>query len=122
MVGRSRRAFHFTMQVVVAAGVVYVDESNLLLAETLDPPNPTVFLTARPEELGVSGPDLRRLTWSKPELLEEAQLECQVFVARAWGVLIEALDSDDPRRRLWAADKILSSWVARDHPLSPARR
>jgi hypothetical protein len=43
-------------------------------------------------------------------------------VARAEGVLIEMLDSDDPRRRDRAADKILSSWAARDHPLSPARR
>ena len=49
-------------------------------------------------------------------------LECQVFVDRAWGVLVDALYSDDPRRRLWAADKILSSHVARDHPFSPANR
>ena len=43
-------------------------------------------------------------------------------IARAWGVLIEALDSDDPRRQMWARDKIMSSWLARDHPLAPARR
>ena len=36
-------------------------------------------------------------------------------IARAWGVLIEALYSDDPRRQMWASDKILSSWLARDH-------
>jgi hypothetical protein len=79
-------------------------------------------ITRAAREVGVSGPDLRRLTWSKPELLEEAQLECQVLIARAWGVLIRALYSDDPRRQMWASDRILSSWIARDHPLSPARR
>jgi hypothetical protein len=41
---------------------------------------------------------------------------------RAWGELIKALDSDDPRRQMWASDKIMSSWLARDHPLAPARR
>ncbi len=46
----------------------------------------------------------------------------EVVVARAWGELIRALDSDDWRRRAWAADKIMSSWLARDHPLAPARR
>jgi hypothetical protein len=40
-----------------------------------------------------------------------------VVVARAEGVLIEMLYSEDPRRRERAADKILSSWAARDHPL-----
>jgi hypothetical protein len=79
-------------------------------------------ITGAARELGVSGPDLRRLTWSKPELLERASEECEVFVARAWGVMIKALDSDDVHRRQWAADKILSSWIARDHPLAPARR
>ncbi len=34
------------------------------------------YIPAPARELGVSGPDLRRLTWSKPELLEEAMLEC----------------------------------------------
>jgi hypothetical protein len=70
----------------------------------------------------VSAPDLRRLTWSKPELLKEAQLECQVLIARAWSELIRAVYSDDPRRQMWGADKILSSWIARNDPLSPARR
>jgi hypothetical protein len=37
-----------------------------------------------------------------------------VVVARAEGVLIEMLYSEDPRRRERAADK---SWAARDHPL-----
>jgi len=80
------------------------------------------YIPAAARELGVSGPDLRRLTWSKPELLEEAMLECQVFVDRAWGVLVTAIYSGDPRRRQWAADKIPSSYAARNHPLSPARR
>ncbi len=46
----------------------------------------------------------------------------QLVVILAWGELIRAVYSDDPRRRMWGADKILSSWLARDHPLAPARR
>jgi hypothetical protein len=79
-----------------------------------------IYAAAR--ELGVSGPDLRRLTWAKPGLLENALEELELVVIRAHGQLIEALDSDDPQRRQWAADKILSSWLARDHPFAPARR
>jgi hypothetical protein len=78
-------------------------------------------IPASAKELGVPIPSLRRLTWAKPDLLEEAELECMGIVARAWGELIRALDSDDWRRRAWAADKIMSSWLARDHPLAPAR-
>jgi hypothetical protein len=44
------------------------------------------------------------------------------IVARAVGELIRALDSDDPRRREWAAEKIMSSYIARNHPFAPARR
>ena len=44
------------------------------------------------------------------------------IIARAWGELIKALDSDDWRRKMWACDKIMSSWLARDHPFAPARR
>jgi hypothetical protein len=73
-------------------------------------------------DLGVSGPDLRRLTRAKPHLLDEAHEEMELVVARAWSVVIEAMYSDDPRRRMWASDKILSSWIARDSPLAPARR
>jgi hypothetical protein len=79
-------------------------------------------VSAAAKELCVPVSDLRRLTWAKPALLEAALDEMAVVVARAEGVLIEMLDSDDPRRRERAADKILSSWAARDHPLSPARR
>jgi hypothetical protein len=32
-------------------------------------------IPAAARELGVSIPDLRRLTWAKPKLLEEAELE-----------------------------------------------
>jgi hypothetical protein len=46
----------------------------------------------------------------------------EVVVSRAWSELIRALDSDDWRRRAWASEKIMSSWLARDHPLAPARR
>jgi hypothetical protein len=74
------------------------------------------------KELGVPVSDLRRLTWAKPDLLDTALDEMEAVVARAEGILIEMLDSDDPRRQERAVDKILSSWAARDHPLSPARR
>ena len=79
-------------------------------------------IPASARELNIPTPDLRRLTWAKPKLLEEAELERMGVIARAWGQLIEALDSDDPRRQMWASDKIMSSWLARDHPLAPARR
>jgi hypothetical protein len=79
-------------------------------------------IPASARELGVSIPDLRRLTWAKPKLLEEAELERMRVIDRACGVLIEALYSDDPRRQMWASDKIMSSWLARDHALAPARR
>ena len=73
-------------------------------------------------ELRVSPVDLRRLTWSKPHLLDEAHEEMELVVISAWGELIGAVYSDDPRRQMWASDKILSSWMARDSPLAPARR
>ena len=73
-------------------------------------------------ELGVSGPDLKRLTWAKPQLLEEADLERMSVIAQMWHVLITALDSEDWHRRAWASDRIMSSWLARDHPLAPAGR
>jgi hypothetical protein len=79
-------------------------------------------IPAAARELRVPTPDLRRLTWVEPSLLEEAEDRCGEVVARAWGALIEALYSDDPRRQMWASDKILSSYIARDHPLAPARR
>jgi hypothetical protein len=60
------------------------------------------------KEIGVSGPDLRRLTWARPDLLQTA--------------LDEMLDSPDPRRRERAPDEIMSSYAARNHPLSPPRR
>jgi hypothetical protein len=78
-------------------------------------------ISAAARELRVSIPDLRHLTWAKPKLLEEAELERMGIIARAWGVLIEALYSNDTRRQMWASDKIMSSWIARDHPLAPAR-
>jgi hypothetical protein len=73
-------------------------------------------------ELGVSPADLKRLTWAKPHLLDAAHEEMELVVIRAQGELIRALWSDDPRRRMWASDRILSSWLARDHPLARARR
>jgi hypothetical protein len=36
--------------------------------------------------------------------------------------LLKAVYGDDLRRRQWGADKILSSWLARDHALASARQ
>ena len=77
-------------------------------------------IPAAARELAISIPDLRRLTWARPDLLEAAELECMGIVHRAMSVLFQALDSDEPRRRMWAAEKILSSYLARDHPFAPA--
>ena len=73
-------------------------------------------------ELGVPGPDLRRLTWAQPSLYTNALEEHELVVQRAVGELIRALDSPNDRRREWAAEKILSSYLARDHLFAPARR
>ena len=78
-------------------------------------------LGASARELNVPIPDLRRLTWAKPKLLEEAELERMGIIARAMSVVIQAVHSD-PGRQMWGCDKLLSSWLARDHPLAPARR
>jgi hypothetical protein len=75
-------------------------------------------IPAAARELNIPTPDLRRLTWSKPKLLEEAELEREGVIARAWGQLIQALYSDDPRRQMWASDKIMASYLARDHSVS----
>jgi hypothetical protein len=80
------------------------------------------YIPAAARELGPSTVDLSHLTWSKPKLLEAAHEEMEVVVAQAWSELIKAVYSDDPRRQMWASDKILASWIARDHPLAPARR
>jgi hypothetical protein len=64
----------------------------------------------RYSSLGAS--DLRRLTWAKPGLLEEAELERMGVIARAMGEVIQAVYSDDPRRQMWGCDKLLSSWLA----------
>ena len=79
-------------------------------------------ISAAARELAISTPDLRRLTWARPDLLEAAEIECMGIVSRAMSVLFEALDSPNDRRREWAAEKILSSYLARDHPFAPARR
>jgi hypothetical protein len=77
-------------------------------------------VAAAAKELGVPVSDLRRLTWAKPDLLQTALDEMAVVVARAEGVLIQMLYSDDPRCRERAADKILGSYAARN-PHSPRR-
>ena len=80
------------------------------------------FFPAAARELGVLPTDLRRLTWARPHLLDEAHEEMELFVARAMGELIKALYSPNDRRREWAAERILSSWIARDHPFARAPR
>ena len=79
-------------------------------------------LPAAARELGVSGPDLRHLTWAKPKLLEEAEERCWEIVARAQSEVIQAIFSDDPDRRMWGSSRFLSSWLGRNSPLAPARR
>ena len=79
-------------------------------------------IPASARELNVSTPDLRRLTWARPNLLEEAELERMGIIGRAQGVVIEAIYSDDPRHQMWGAERLMSSWLARNHPFAPARR
>jgi hypothetical protein len=79
-------------------------------------------IPAAARELGISMPDLRRLVSAQPALLEEALEELELAVIQAQSVVIQALDSPDWRRRAWASDKIMSSHLARGHPLSPAPR
>ena len=79
------------------------------------------YFPSAARELGVSPADLRRLTWSKPKLLDDAHEEMDLAVIRAKGELINALFSDNPRRRMWGADRMLSSWMARDSPHARAR-
>ena len=74
-------------------------------------------ICAAARELSVPGPDLRRLIWAQPSLLENALEEHELAVQRAVGVLIEALDSPSDRRREWAAERILASYMARDQPI-----
>jgi hypothetical protein len=73
-------------------------------------------------ELEVSLIDLRRLVRSKPRLLDLGHELMQTVIEAAAGELIRAMFSDDPRRREWASDRLMSSWAARNHPLAPARK
>jgi hypothetical protein len=73
-------------------------------------------------ELGVPAPDLRRLTWAQPKLLERALEDLELMVLQAKSRVIEALYSDDPQRMQWASDKIMSSTMARNSPFATARR
>jgi hypothetical protein len=65
-------------------------------------------ITRAAKELGVTCPELRRLTWAKPKLLEAAHEDMFEIAARAHGEVIEAMFSDSDRRREWAAEVILS--------------
>jgi hypothetical protein len=79
-------------------------------------------ITSAAKELRVYAPDLRRLTWAHPEVLEAAEDLCGEITARAEHEVISALWSDDPRRQRWGCDRILSSHLAKDSPLAPAGR
>ena len=79
-------------------------------------------ITRAAKELGIAAPDLRRLTWAKPKLLEAAHEQMFEIAARAHGEVIGAMLSDSDRRREWAADIILSSYMGRNDPMAPARR
>jgi hypothetical protein len=65
-------------------------------------------VTQAAKGLGVAPHELRRLTWSVPALMEVALEVAEQTVDRAEARLDEALDSDDPRRRLSAAMFVLS--------------
>ena len=80
------------------------------------------YIPAAAKELGVSRVDLNHLTWSKPHLLDDAHEEMGLVALQALSVVIQSIFSDDIRRQMWGADKMLSSWFARDHPLALARR
>jgi hypothetical protein len=81
-----------------------------------------IYASAR--VLKVSAPDLRRLIWSKPKLLDAAHELMECVVLRAQSELISALFDPDSseRRREWAAGWILSSRLGQDSPFAPARR
>jgi hypothetical protein len=65
------------------------------------------------------------VSWAVEEpshIIAAARSRVELVVILAWGELIRAVYSDDPRRRERAAEKILSSYAACNHPLAPARR
>jgi hypothetical protein len=64
-------------------------------------------------ELGVTGSELTRLTWAKPELLDEAHKRMRLDIVRADNELIGAECSEDPKRRKWAKGRRLAGMVAR---------
>ena len=65
-------------------------------------------VTAAAKKLGVPSHELRRLTWSVPALMDVALELAERMVDAAESRLREALESDDPGRRLSAAMFILS--------------
>jgi hypothetical protein len=80
------------------------------------------YIPAAAKELGVSRVDLNHLTWSKPHLLDDAHEEMRLVALQAQSVVIRSIFSDDIRRQMWGCDKMMASYLARDHPLAPARR
>ncbi len=78
-----------------------------------------IYAAAR--ELGVPGPDLRRLTWAQPSLHKNALEELELVVQRAMG---EGLGRFTAPRPVAANGRRQNpvELLARDHPLAPARR
>jgi hypothetical protein len=66
------------------------------------------FPTAGPA-LGLSGPELRRLVWRYPHLLDAAHEEMGLEVDLARSEWIAALSSGDARRQMWGADHLLGT-------------
>jgi hypothetical protein len=65
-------------------------------------------VTAAAKKLGVPSHELRRLTWSVPALMDVALELAERMIDAAESRLREALESDDPGRRLTAAMFVLS--------------
>jgi hypothetical protein len=82
-------------------------------------------LCAAAKELGVSQPDLRRLTWHDPKLLDEAEDACFLHTALCMSAMIQDLQSSESWRRRRGVEQLLASPRGYDHPLStfaPATR
>jgi hypothetical protein len=77
-------------------------------------------LCAAAKELGVSQPDLRRLTWHDPKLLDEAKEACDLYANRCYSLMVQALSSSNRQKREWAAEAFLASPFAHGSPFSPA--
>jgi hypothetical protein len=66
---------------------------------------------------------LRRLTWAKPKLLDEAHAVMREAFSEARGAVLRALFDEgvSDQVREWASEQVLSSYAGRDSPFAPAR-